>query len=181
MKKLLLGVFVVANLNSSAQIFLSKQCEISFFSATPMEDIEAVNANAVPVLNTATNEIAIKVPVTSFIFKSQLMQDHFNENYLESEKFPFAIFKGKINEKIDFTKKLCYPVTVTGNLTMHGVEKCIVIEGTVTPEDGKLVIAARFKVKLADYNIKIPKVVMQNIAEEVDIKINSSLEPYVKN
>lgn len=181
MKKFLVVVFAFACLKSSAQIFISKQCEISFFSATPIEDIEALNANAVPVLNTATNEIAIKVPITSFIFRSQLMQDHFNENYMESEKYPFAIFKGKINEKIDFTKKLCYPVTVTGNFNMHGVEKCIVISGTVTPEDGKLIIAAKFKVKLSDYNIKIPKVVMQNIAEEVDVKINSSLEPYVKN
>lgn len=182
MKKLTGFIFCLTIcFNVSAQIFISKVCEISFFSSSPMEDIEATNSNAVPVLNTATNEIAVKVPITSFIFKSQLMQDHFNENYMESEKFPFAIFKGKINEKIDYTKKLCYPVSVTGNFNMHGVEKCIIISGTLTPEDGKIVIAAKFKVKLADYNIKIPKVVMQNIAEEVEVSMSSSLETYVKN
>ncbi len=156
-------------------------CEISFFSSSPMEDIEAINNSAVPVLNTATNEIAIKIPITSFIFKSSLMQDHFNENYMESEKFPFAIFKGKINDKIDYTKKVCYPVSVTGNMEMHGVEKCIIISGTLTPVEGKISIEGKFKVKLIDYNIKIPTVVLQNIAEEVDVSISSSLEPYVRN
>ncbi len=180
-KTLLLALLFLLFSEIKAQIFISKECRISFFSATPMENISVVNTNAVPIINTTTNEVAIKVPVTSFVFKSQLMQDHFNENYMESEKYPFATFKGKINEKIDFTKKLCYPVTVTGNFNMHGVEKCIVIAGTVTPEDGKLTIDAKFKVKLADYDIKIPTIVLQNIAEEIEIKINSSLEPYVKN
>ena len=166
MKKYLVLVLSIACLNSSAQIFISKQCEISFFSATPMEDIDAVNTSAVPILNTATSDIQIKVPITSFVFKSSLMQEHFNENYMESEKYPFAIFKGKINEKIDFTKKLCYPVTVTGNMNLHGTEKCIVLSGTLTPVEGKITMEAKFKIKLADYNIKIPKVVMQNIAED---------------
>ena len=180
--RIIAAIFIaLCSLRSSAQIYISKACEITFFSATPMEDIEASNKASVPILNTVTNEIAVKVPITSFNFRNSLMQDHFNENYMESDKYPFAIFKGKINEKIDYTKKLCYPVTVTGNMNMHGVEKCIVLPGTVTPEDGKVLIAATFKILLSDYNIKIPSLLTKNIAEEVEVKLNSSLEPFVKN
>ena len=109
------------------------------------------------------------------------MQDHFNENYMESEKYPFAVFKGKINETIDYSKKLCYPVSATGNLNMHGEEKCVIIHGTVTPGDGKIIIEGKFKLKLSDYNIKIPKLLLQNIAEEVEVSVITTLEPYVRN
>lgn len=181
MKKIITLLFIFVYINTSAQVYISKACEISFFSASPMENIEAVNSSSVPVLNTANNEIVVKIPITSFIFKSQLMQDHFNENYMESEKYPFAIFKGKINETLDYSKKVCYPSSATGNLNMHGEEKCIIIHGTLTPSEGKINIEGKFKIKLSDYNIKIPKMLLQNIAEEVEVTINTTLEPYVRN
>src|SRR4051812_43200321 len=115
MKKisLLFTGILIASL-SSAQIYLAKTCTISFFSESTIENIEATNNSAKPVMNSATGEVVIKVPVRSFQFKSQLMQDHFNEDYLETDKFPFAVFTGKINGAIDYSKDSVNKVTVTG-------------------------------------------------------------------
>jgi hypothetical protein len=181
MKKILFSVFLFAVcLSTQAQIYLAKASEISFFSYSVIENIEAVNVSSKPVVNTATNDVVIKVPVTGFQFKSSLMQTHFNENYMESDKFPFAIFKGKINETIDYSQQACNKVTVTGNLNMHGTEKCIVVVGTMTVKDSTLAIEGKFKIRLDDYGIKVPSLYIKNIAEEVEIKIYSELYPYVR-
>ena len=102
MKKIILLTFVIASATiTKAQIYIAKSCEISFFSASPLENIEAINKNTKPIINTATGDVQMKIAITGFVFEKPLMQEHFNENYLESDKFPSAIFKGKINEKID--------------------------------------------------------------------------------
>ena len=183
MKKIILIIFLAAlAFTASAQVYLAKSCDISFFSASVIENIEANNNSAKPVINTATNDVLIKVPITGFEFKSQMMQEHFNENYMESDKFPFAIFKGKINETIDYSiSDVCNKVTVTGNMNMHGVEKCIVITGTLTVKDGQLLIDAKFNVRLSEYDIKVPSLYVKNIAEEVEVKLYATLEPYVKS
>jgi hypothetical protein len=164
-----------------AQIYLAKTCDLSFFSKSVIEDIEAVNKSSKPVLNTATGEILVKVPVRSFEFKSQLMQDHFNEDYMETEKFPFAIFKGKINETIDYSKDTTNNITVTGTMNMHGVDKPFTAEGTLTVKQGIITIASKFKIRMADYDIKVPSLYVKNIAEQVEITISSVLEPYKKS
>src|SRR5690349_6568599 len=105
MKKHLILLFSVAAAKiSSAQVYLAKSCTISFFSASVIENIEASNTIAKPVMNTSTGEVLVKVSMHSFRFKSQLMEDHFNEDYLETDKYPFATFTGKINEAIDYSK-----------------------------------------------------------------------------
>ena len=131
MKKLLvLIITIAANTGMFAQIYIAKTCEISFFSSSPLENIEAINKAAKPLLNIATNDIQIKIAISAFVFAKPLMQEHFNENYMESDKFPNAIFKGKINEKLDWTKDGEYKVTVTGKLSIHGVEKDRTIDGS---------------------------------------------------
>lgn len=181
MKKIVMSLVAVA-LSSSmfAQIYMAKTCEIGFFSASPLENIEAVNKACKPIVNTATGDIQMKIVITAFQFDKPLMQEHFNENYLESEKFPNAIYKGKINEKIDWTKDGEYKVTVTGKLNMHGVEKDRNMDGTIQVKGGQLILASKFKIHIADYDIKVPSLYIQNIAEDVDVTFNATLEPYKK-
>jgi hypothetical protein len=164
----------------TAQIYIAKTCEISFFSASPLEDIMAVNKACKPIINTATNDVQMKIAISAFQFEKPLMQEHFNENYMETEKFPNAIFKGKINEKIDWTKDGEYKVTVTGKLMIHGVEKERTIDGIVKIKGQEITISGNFKVHIADHGIKVPSLYVQNIAEDVDVKLNAVLEPYKK-
>lgn len=179
-KKYLLPVFVVFGHLSFSQIYLGETASISFFSATSMENIDAVNKTTKPVLNAANGELLFKVTNTAFKFKSQLMEEHFNENYMESEKYPHTLFKGKINQKIDYTKDGVYEVTATGVLSMHGVDAERTVNGTLTIKDGKVKLFSKFMVKLADHKIKVPSVVTYNIAEEIEVTVDALLAPYKK-
>jgi len=108
------------------------------------------------------------------------MQEHFNENYLESDKYPFAEFKGKINESPEFSKDGTYPVTVTGTLNIHGIEKSYTAKGTITTQGTTLTVASTFNVRVADHGIKIPSLVVQNVAEVVAVTVNAVYTPYSK-
>jgi polyisoprenoid-binding protein YceI len=106
------------------------------------------------------------------------MQEHFNENYVESDKFPNATFKGKVTNltEINFTKNGKYKAMVEGDLTIHGVTKKVKQTGTFEIKDGKILTNAKFSIAIKDYNIKIPNTVLKNIAENVDITVNVSLD-----
>lgn len=164
-----------------AQIYIAKTCEISFSAPTPIEDIAGVNKVAKPLLNTATGDLQMKIPMTSFIFEKPLMQEHFNENYVESEKFPYAIFKGKLNEKIDFSKDGEYKSTATGKLTIHGVEKDRTIEGTIVVKGGEITMNSSFKVTFAEHDIVIPALYSGVIPPDALIKYTAQLEPFKKD
>jgi CO dehydrogenase/acetyl-CoA synthase gamma subunit (corrinoid Fe-S protein) len=181
MKKIFIIFLVVICSRAFGQIFMAKTCEISFFSSSPLEDIKAVNKAAKPIINSATNDVVIKIAITAFQFEKPLMQEHFNENYMESEKFPNSIFKGKINEKIDWTKDGEYKVSVAGKLTIHGVEKDRTIDGVLTIKGQEINISSKFNIHIADYGIQVPNLYVQNIAEDVEVKINATLEPFKKN
>lgn len=176
-----------------SQIYIAKTCEISFFSESPLENIEAVNRAAKPIMNTSTGDIQIKIPISGFSFEKPLMQEHFNEDYMETDQegpkdangkttYPNkdAIFKGKINEPIDYKKDGENKVTVTGKLTMHGVEKEITLEGTLVIKGEQITIQTNFIIHVADYNIKVPSLYVKNIAEDVTVKLNATLDPYKK-
>ncbi|HRH10062.1 MAG TPA: YceI family protein [Bacteroidia bacterium] len=183
MKRLIyFSLIMLLVFNSNAQIFKAKDggTEISFFSSSPLEDITAVNKGAVVVLNTVSGEIQLRISIQNFKFKNSLMEEHFNENYMESQKFPNSIFKGKINEKVDYTKDGENKVTVTGKMEIHGVVKDVTIDGTLTVKGTELALSSKFKVKVADYNIKVPSLYVKNIAEVVDVTLNSILEPFQK-
>jgi hypothetical protein len=182
MKKIFLVLTaVIISLSSFSQIYIAKNCEISFFSSSPLENIEAVNKAAKPIINTSTNDVQMKIVITAFQFPKPLMQEHFNEDYMESDKFPNAIFKGKINEKIDWTKDGEYKVTVTGKLNIHGVEKERTIDGVVKIKGQEITISSKFNVHIADHGIKVPSLYVQNIAEDVEVKLTALLVPYKKN
>ena len=174
------ALFLSATCLMNAQIFLAKTCETSFFSSSPLENIAATNKTAKPILNTSTGDLQVKIPIISFKFEKPLMEEHFNENYMETEKFPNAVFKGKINETIDYTKEGEYKVTVKGNLDMHGVIKEITLEGTVTVKGGQITLKCKFMVHIADYKIKVPSLYVKNIAEDVEVKLDAVLDPFQK-
>jgi hypothetical protein len=182
MKKIaLLFITVALSTHTYSQIYMAKNCEISFFSPTPIENITAVNKTTKPMLNTATGDLQMKIAMTAFIFEKPLMQEHFNENYVESEKFPYAFFKGKINEKVNYTEDGKYKVTATGKMTIHGVEKDKTIEGILTVDMNKIILSSTFKVDFTEYGVVIPSLYTGVIPPDTEVKINATLEPFKKN
>jgi len=185
MKNLLVASLLFFSLFCSdkifAQVFKSNSGEISFFSKTPMENIDAHNTSVNSFVNTTKKEIVFMVPVRSFEFKKKLMQEHFNENYMESDQFPSASFSGNIQGDIDFSKPGIYQVTAIGKLKMHGVEKEIAEKGKITVSEDHFNIEAKFNVLLKDYQIEIPKIVFKNIAESMEVKVNINYIPYKKD
>jgi polyisoprenoid-binding protein YceI len=160
--------------------YVSKNAKITLFSTAPVEDIEATSTHGTSVFNAGTGELAFSVQIRSFVFPKSLMQDHFNSEYMESDKFPAATFKGKINEKVDVTKDGTTKVTAVGDLTVHGVTKPRTIPGTVTVKGGVVTMTAEFMVKCADHNITIPTMVFHNIAESIKMTVAAGYEPYKK-
>lgn len=183
MKKLILSLALVTAVIGSSfaqDVQSSKAVNISFFSSAPLEDIEAKTANGTSVITTTKNEFFFLVPIKSFTFKSSLMQEHFNENYMESDKFPDARFSGKVSENIDWKKDGTYNVTVTGKLTVHGVEKDRTIPGTITIKNGNISINAKFDIVCKEHGIKIPSMMTEKIAENVAVTVNGNYTPFVK-
>lgn len=170
-------LFFTASLAKAQDIFICRNAHLSFFSSAPIEDIQAVTEKGVSALNIASNEIFFKVEIQSFQFKKNLMQEHFNEDYMESDKYPFAEFKGKLVSDPNFTKDGTYPVTVAGTLTIHNVPREYRVPGTITVRGGQVIATADFKVKLADHHIRIPRLLVKNIAEVVDVKVNAAYTP----
>ena len=161
----------------SQEIYKSSQTEISFFSEAPMENIDAVNKDGKALLNTKTNELVFVVTIIGFKFKKPLMEEHFNENYMESDKYKTAHFKGQIIGDVDYLKDGEYKVKAKGVLNIHGVDKEREIEGIITIKNGTIELNSSFDVNLKDHKIKIPKMVIKNIAETVLVKIQASLLP----
>lgn len=176
MKKVLFTAVVACiALQVSAQKFMTRSGKISFFSTTPIENIEAFNNEVAAAVNTASGDVVFQVPIKSFKFEKQLMQEHFNESYMESDKFPKAEFKGKMNPA-SFTKDGTYKTTVNGKLTIHGVTKDVQIPGTVIVKGGELTLNTKFNVATADYNIQIPSVAKGKIANQIEVTVNSVLK-----
>ena len=155
---------------SDAQKYKSDVSYVHFYSDAPMEDIEATNKDGQSVFDLESGEIVFSIPIKSFEFEKSLMQEHFNENYLESDKFPKATFVGKV-EGYSKSSGEKQKAKASGVMTMHGVEQQILVEGDLTISDDVMEIQALFPIKLVDYKIKIPKVVFYNIAEVVEITV----------
>lgn len=162
------------------QVYVATGGECSFHSSTPVEDIDAVSESMNSVLNLANNEIQFKVALTTFRFEKALMREHFNEKYVESDKFPYAFYKGVINEKIDISRDTVIDLSSEGTFNVHGVDKIYKEKGRLTIKNGGITIDAAFKVALKDHNITIPKIVMANISEVIDVHFTCSYQPYKK-
>ncbi len=179
MKQILILTFSLLSIAGFSQRFKSTDSYIKFYSDAPVEDIEAVNKNASSIIDIESQAVVFVVPITSFEFDKSLMQEHFNENYLESEKYPKAIFKGKLIEWNGEKGKVL--AKAEGEFDLHGVKKNVSMEGEIDYQDGKIIINSVFMIKLEDYKIKIPKAVFYNIAEEVEVTVKFEYAPYEKN
>jgi hypothetical protein len=179
MKTILVAItaFLFSGIAEAQSIYISKDAQVSFFSSAPIENIEANTNQAVSAINMNTGSVFFKVPIKSFQFERDLMQEHFNSDYLESDKYPYAEFQGKIEPIPSIAKDGTYPVNVAGQLTIHGVTKPYQGPGTIEVKNGQIIAISSFKVKLADHDIKIPRLLLKNIAEVVDVKVNAAYQP----
>jgi len=148
--------------------YLTTEGHIKFFSHAPIEDIEADNFDVLSIVNLDNNEIAIHALMKSFLFDKSLMQEHFNENYVESDKYPKAKFRGKIT---GFEPENLNPqkVSIAGNLTIHGITRKIKISSILKLKQDKLYVKGYFYVLLKDYDIKVPRSTINNIAKSIKI------------
>ena len=177
MKKIiLLTAWIFCSITSIAQKYATEKSTITFFSKAAIEDIAATNSKAVSIFNVTTGEIVYAIPMKDFEFEKSLMKDHFNEKYIESEKFPKATFQGKITGYKEGIKGE-QVANAKGKLTIHGVTNEIDTVGMVNISDGKIFMKSTFIVKLKDYNIKIPQLLWKNIAEHVEVKIEFTYKP----
>ena len=170
MKKLIFaGLFIVSHV-ACAQKYMSETSTITFFSDASLEDIAATNKKSVSLFD-VTQNIAFSIPMKEFMFDKSLMQEHFNEKYVESEKFPKATFEGKVSG-FDASKSGVQHVIASGKMTIHGKTKPVEIPGTLEMVQGKLQLKTKFMVKLEDYEVSIPKLLWQKIAEEVEVSMD---------
>ncbi|MDH5399926.1 MAG: YceI family protein [Cyclobacteriaceae bacterium] len=174
MKILKIGLLLLLPMAVFGQKYKTSKSEVGFFSSAPLEDITASNKSALGMFNTSNSQIAFSIPIDKFKFEKSLMEEHFNEKYMETEKFPRATFKGNlIGYKAGTPEQ---QVTAQGVLKIHGVEKNVEIKGTVKKKGAKLIMDAEFSVALKDYNIEVPELLFQKIAEVVEVTVYFEFE-----
>lgn len=150
---------------------------IDFTSNASLEVIKASSSQVQGLIDPSNNQFAFKIPVTSFKgFNSELQREHFNDKYLESERYPNANFSGKIIEQINFDQDGTYEVRAKGDLDIHGVKQNRIIKSTLVIRGGTVTIESHFRVPLSDHNITIPSIVSQKIATEIAVDFNASMK-----
>ncbi|GAA4495459.1 hypothetical protein GCM10023172_07200 [Hymenobacter ginsengisoli] len=174
----LLGWLAAAPAQSPTRFF-TRTGTIRFFSATPVEDIAATNQRVAAAVDVTTGQLAFTVPMQEFQFPKKLMQTHFNENYVESEKYPKALFAGQL---VGFQAAALdqggpQPAVAEGDLTIHGVKRHVRVPGTLEKQGNRLLVNAKFAVETADYNIEIPLLVRGHIAKTVDVTVALACDP----
>ncbi len=183
MKKILFTILAVTFglLRVPAQnIYAVESTFVKFFSEAPLENIEASTKSSRALVNIDTKDVAFIIPIKSFEFDKELMKEHFNENYMESEKFKNGTFKGKLASDVDFDKPGKYEVSAQGILKIHGVEQQRTLSGTIEVTKKGFQVKSKFQVKLEDHDIEIPTIVFQNIAEVIDVTVDFSFIPKPK-
>jgi len=176
MKKIIIFFILIASIYTSSysQLYTTRNAFINFYSKAVVEDISADNNQVFSIIDADKKNIAFSLLMKSFIFQKQLMQDHFNENYVESDKYPKAVFNGAYTGDVMVDKDGVYKIMVKGNLTLHNVTRSIELPATLEVKNGKLSGLAEFKIKPADYNISIPSVVRDNIAKELTVTVKAN-------
>lgn len=181
MKKRLLVLIAFLALAAPAftQKFFTRDGKVKFYSDASLEKIEATNKSATAVIDAATGKMEWKVLIKGFLFEKALMQEHFNENYMESTKYPNASFKGEITNlsEVNLAKDGNYTAKVKGKMTIHGVEKDVETTGTVKVSGTSITIHSDFVAKCSDYNIKIESGKVNNISNDIKVTIDAVLAP----
>ena len=166
----------------NAQKYMTKNGYVGIFSHTPMENIIGDNNQVAGVLDASTGDMVFQVLIKSFHFEKALMEEHFNENYMESEKFPKSSFKGRITNlsSVIFSKNGTYDVTVEGDLTIRDVTNKMSAKGTIEVISGGINASSKFNIMPEDYKIKIPGVVREKIAKNLEITVKMKFAPLAK-
>ena len=167
-------ILLSACLQVHGQKYITRNGYIGFYSKTPLEEIKADNNQVASVLDTSTGDIVFQVLIKSFHFERALMEEHFNENYMESDKYPKSVFKGKISNLtgVSFSKEGKYDVMVEGDLTIHNVTKKVSIKGTIEVTAGGINASSKFNIIPEDYNIEIPGVVRDKIDKNLQVTVS---------
>jgi hypothetical protein len=180
MKTLIVAfILLTASLSLNAQDkYFTREGTLSFFSKAPLEDIEAQSKNGIAIFDTSNGEVIARVSIKTFDFEKDLMEEHFNENYLESDKYPSGEFKGALKgfNWDDFLEKKKNEYQVEGMLTIHGETNKILTNIVMELEGSSIKAAGEFKIPLKDYKIKIPKMVIKNIAEEILVTLEFTMD-----
>ena len=174
----ILSVLFLLGFSPTSTIFKTENGRISFTSEAPLELIQAESESLRGVLDLEKKQFAFSVNMKSFSgFNSPLQQEHFNENYLETNAFPKAVFTGRIIDNIDMSSPGTYQVRTKGKLTVHGISQERIIKGSLVISEQKITISSNFSVLLKEHNISIPKIVYQKIAEQINISLTAELLP----
>ncbi|MDY0200280.1 MAG: YceI family protein [Tenuifilaceae bacterium] len=180
MRTIILPVIILSFItNLSAQnIFISSAGTIEFTSDAPLELIEAKSDKLEGMISLSDRSFSFDISMASFEgFNSKLQQTHFNENYIETSKYPKATFEGKIIEEYDFSKPGTYDIRGKGFFSVHGIKENRIIRCKMVVTKTNIEISSNFTVFLEDHNISIPSIVNQKIAEEIKVKIKIVLKP----
>lgn len=166
----------------SGQRYFTREGNIKFFSEAPMENIEAVNNKVLCVIDLDKGQVAVNLLIKSFEFEKKLMQEHFNENYLESDKYPKATYTGRfeVPEGLSAMSEGDYLLPVVGEISIHGIKQKLDAPVNIKVENGQLISEFEFVVKLADHDIEIPSLVADKISKEILVTAMFNLEPYKK-
>ena len=173
MKKIIavICLAIVGHSAAFSQLYTTRTGFASFFSSTPLEDIKAENNQVYAVIDAGKKNLAFAMLAKGFIFQRELMQEHFNENYVESDKYPKATFTGTYTGDVSLNKDGVYPIKILGSLTLHNVSKQIEAPGTLEVKGGKLLGKSDFVLRPEDFNMKIPSVVRDKIGKEFKVHI----------
>ncbi len=176
---LLLLSLCLSHIGFAQEKWFTRTGQLSFYSTTPVEDIEGISNDAGCVLDISSKRIQLTVGMKSFVFEKALMQEHFNENYVESHKYPKATFKGEMPAfpTSDFESDKSFETKVNGELTLHGVSKQVTTIGKFSFEENHWMATATFNVRAEDFNIEIPAVVEDKIAETIEVRVKVELKP----
>ncbi|HEX5167857.1 MAG TPA: YceI family protein [Cyclobacteriaceae bacterium] len=155
----------------SAQRYVSENGFITFFSQAPVENIKADNNTVTSLFSADNGTIAFSVPIKEFQFEKKLMQQHFNDKYMESDRFPRATFAGKVTG-YSLSAAGLQSVRARGKLTIHGIVKEVDVPGTLEVKNNNLIIKTKFKVLNKDYGIVIPQILWKNVSEEIEITVD---------
>jgi hypothetical protein len=176
-RRVILVVLVLAMvLPALGQKYKAEKGSTSFYSKATVEDIKAENTQFSSLFNATSGDIAFSIPIKGYQFDKALMQEHFNEKYMETEKYPTATFSGKLQGYTP-SGPATQSVIAKGKMNIHGVVRPVEIAGQVEKQGDKLLMKSNFVIKLEDYNIQIPKLLWQNIAEQVDVTIQATYKP----
>lgn len=182
MKKLIL---IAMTLLISTAIFaqdkyFTKNGTITFDATSPSspDKIAANNKSVTCVLDSKTGNVQFAVLMKGFEFERALMREHFHENYLESDKYPKAVFKGQITNATQdtYSKNGSYEVRVKGQMVLHGETREVETKGKITVDKGKITVSANFPVLLSDYKVLIPGLVSDKVAKTANIKVDCVLQ-----